>query len=505
MTTAARPRTLRVLLAAGLASVLAITSLGTVDASSHREAPLITEDPVADNTDTYAFVSPANPDNTVLVANYIPLQAPNGGPNFHNFGEDVLYAVNVDNDGDAVADVTFEFDFRTELTNPDTTLYANGQITSLTGEGAAAWNLRQYYDLSVVRDGVRTVLGQDLIVPPNNIGPRTTPDYAALSDAAIATLPVDGGDLQVFAGQKDDPFWVDLGSIFDLGALRPFEGAHLIDQPQTDPVDAVAGKNVHALVIEVPSSYLTQSAEQPVIGVWATASRRQTRTFAGGSSATPIHTGPFRQVSRLGMPLVNEVVIPTGLKDAFNTLSPDQDAATLAGLQTSVSTVGDIPIVTDPELAQLIPFLYPGAYNASSSFSVPAAPRDDLVGVFLTGVPGLNQFSEGFVPAEMLRLNTSIAPSSSDPNAVNRLGVLAEDNTLTGELDGFPNGRRLADDVTDIALRVTAGALVDAAATPPLTDGTLANDLPFLSSFPYLAQPHSGYHTPQSTTTDNNL
>ncbi|CAN5250094.1 DUF4331 domain-containing protein [soil metagenome] len=499
MTTTARPRNLRVLLALGLAALLALTSLGTVDASSHREAPLITEDPTADNTDTYAFVSPSDPANTVLVANYVPLQQPNGGPNFYNFGQDVLYQINVDNTGDAVANVTFEFNFRTELTNPDTTLYANGPITSLTGDGAAAWNLRQFYDLSIVRDGVRTVIGQDLIVPPNNLGPRTTPNYAALSDGAIQTLAVDGGSIEVFAGQKDDPFWVDLGSIFDLGALRGLEAAHLIPQPQTDPVDAVAGKNVHALVLEVPTSFLTAAGDQPVIGVWATASRRQTRTFSGGSSAAPVHTGPFRQVSRLGSPLVNEVVIPTGLKDAFNTLRPDMDAATLAGLQTSVSTEGPIPIVTDPELGQLFRLLYPSIYGDGGSHEAAiATPRDDLVSIFLTGLEGVNQFPGEFVPAEMIRLNTSIPPTSSDPNAVNRLGLLG------GDMDGYPNGRRLYDDTTDISLLAVGGILRDET-IPPLSDGILTNDLPFLSSFPYLAHAHSGYYAPESNPTENNL
>lgn len=495
MTTAARTRMGRVGLAAGLAAALAVTSLGTVDASSHREAPLITEDPVADNTDTYAFVSPSDPDNTVLIANYIPLQGPNGGPNFYNFGDDVLYAINVDNDGDAVADVTFEFDFRTELTNPDTFLYANAPITALEGEGAAGWNLRQYYTLSVVRDGVRTVLGQDLIVPPNNIGPRTTPNYADLSDGAIETV---ANGIQVFAGQKDDPFWVDLGSVFDLGALRGLEAAHVIPNPQTDPVDAVAGKNVHALALEIPTEFLTESADQPVIGVWATAARRQVRTFAGGNSADPVYNGPFRQVSRLGMPLVNEVVIPTGLKDAFNTLQPSQDAGVLAGLQTSVSTEGAIPIVTDPELGQLYRVLYPSVFGDGGSHEAAiATPRDDLVSIFLTGLEGVNAV-EGGVPSEMIRLNTSIAPSTNDPNTVNRLGLLG------GENDGFPNGRRLADDATDIALLAVGGILRDNT-IPPLSDGTLTNDVPFVTSFPYLAQPHSGYYTPETTPTDNNL
>jgi hypothetical protein len=503
MHSAARPRTTRLAVAAGLASLLALTSLGTVDASSHREAPLISMDPVADNTDTYAFVSPSNPDNTVLVANYIPLQQPDGGPNFYNFGDDVLYAINVDNDGDAVADVTYEWSFTTELAIPTTSLYNIGPIDSLDAE---TWNIRQTYTLSAVRDGVRTVLGQDLPVPPNNIGPRSTPNYAALAEAAVVEL--DGG-ITAFAGQRDDPFWVDLGAIFDLGVLRPFEAAHLIDQPQTEARDAVAGKNVHSLVLEVPSELLT-NGDDPVIGVWATASRRQVRTFADGSSAAPVYTGPFRQVSRLGMPLVNEVVIPTGLKDAFNTLMPSQDAAVLAGVGSDdiapdagyqPSTEGDIPIVTDPEIAGLLEILYPSVFGEGGSNPLPPAPRNDLVTVFLTGVPDLNQLNGGeAVPAEYIRLNTSIAPANADLNDDNQLGVIG------GDTQGYPNGRRLGDDTVDISLRVVAGELVNGAeATPDLDDGVLGNDVDFLNTFPYVAHPHSGYYSQQTTPAENNL
>ncbi|MEE8601816.1 DUF4331 domain-containing protein [Euzebya tangerina] len=554
MTTTPRTRSFRALLAAGLAALLAITTLSTVDASSHREAPLIAEDPVADNTDTYAFVSPANPDNTVLIANYIPLQDADAGPNFHNFGDDVLYEINVDNDGDAVADVTFEFDFTTTLTDPNSFLYAFGPITALEGEGAAAWNLRQSYDLSVVQDGVRTVLGQDLVVPPNNLGPRSTPNYAALSDAAIQSIDVDGGTLQAFAGQKDDPFWVDLGSVFDLGTLRPFEGLHLVgnDSPTESAIDSVAGRNTHSIAVEVPSSYLGATEDQPVVGVWATASRRQTRTFSAGNSADPIYTGPYRQVSRLGMPLVNEAVIPLGLKDTFNTLSPSQDAGALAGVTIerasgANSDEGAVPVVTDPELLDLFPVLYPdafdtdgedgpdeGAFTHYSAEAVSAAVGDevgrvDLSAIYLTGVgitaegePCLDSTADdcdnvnqipGGVPAEMIRLNTAVPPSSSNPNDVNRLGVLGGDNGTDflgegAEADGFPNGRRLYDDVTDITLLALAGATVpgvDPATVAPLSDGTLTNDLPFLDTFPYLAQPHSGYYSPQEDPLGNNL
>lgn len=501
MTDTTRPRSFRVLIAAGLAALLALTSLGTVNASSHREAPLIAQDPVADNTDTYAFVSPTNADNTVLVANYIPLQDPDGGPNFYNFGDDVLYQVHVDADGDAVADTTFEWSFTTELGVPTSTLYNIGQIESLDD---ADWNLKQTYTLSAVKDGVRTVLGQDLPVPPNNLGPRSTPDYAGLASEAIVEL--DNG-ITAFAGQRDDPFWVDLGSIFDLGALRPFEAAHILSSPDTDAVDAVAGKNTHSLVLEVPSEYLTEG--DPVIGVWATASRRQVRTFAGGSSASPMYTGPFRQVSRLGMPLVNEVVIPLALKDTFNTLLPSQDASVLAGLGSGdiapdaayqPSTEGDIPLVTDPELAGLFEILYPSVFGPDGSNPVPPAPRADLVQVFLTGVPDVNQLNGGdTTPAEMIRLNTSIPPAGGI-NDGERLGVIGGDNA------GFPNGRRLIDDTVDISLRVVAGELVNGGdATPDLTDGVLTNDVDFLDSFPYVANPHSGYYSTEETPAENNL
>ena len=483
-----RPRTLGlVVLTLGLAAVQVASMLAPSGASSHREAPLITEDPVADNTDTYLFVSPADPDNVVIVANYIPLQDPAGGPNFYNFGNDVLYAMHVDNDGDAVADQTYEFTFTTTLTNPETFLYATGPIESLDDPD---WNIRQTYTVSQVVDGVRTVLGQNLPVPPNNIGARTTPDYAALADEAINDLP---GGITAFAGQREDPFWVDLGSIFDLGALRPFNSLHLIPGVDGPGVDAVAGKNVHSIVLEVPADTLSPSGED-VIGAWATASRRKTRVFAGGSSAAPEHSGPFLQVSRLGNPLVNEVVIPLALKDAFNTLRPDQDAATLAGLEIGGSTEGDIPIVTDPELAELLPVLYPGVFGEGGIADLPPVPRDDLVTIFLTGIPDINQFGGEFQPAEYLRLNTAIPPAGPSILDGERLGMLAD----PPDAAGFPNGRRLIDDVVDIALQAVAGATpltpdFDVAPNNQLSQGVPFNDVPFLDVFPYVAHPFPGY------------
>jgi len=493
--TIARPHTARVLLASGLAAALLLSLLVTADASSHREAPLIAEDPVADNTDVYAFVSPDDPDTVTLISNWIPFENPAGGPNFYNFGEDVLYEINIDNDGDAVDDVKFEFSFTTNIRNPDTFLYATGPIESLDDED---FNLYQTYTVAVVKDGQRRVLGTDLPVPPNNVGPRSTPDYPALAEAAIMELPE---SITVFAGQRDEAFAVDLGSIFDLGGLRPFNEAHLIPLPEADGVNTTDGFNVHSIALKVPTSYLVESEDEPIIGVYSTTYRHKVRVFADNNGAMPMATGPFIQISRLGNPLVNEVVIPLGLKDAFNSLAPRDDVATLS------TEDGSIPLVQDPELAQLLPVLYPGVVE------VPPTPRDDLVAIFLTGIvlpEGTNGCSGdacnlnnnttfgdsgGGQPSEMLRLNTAVPPTGTDPNEQNPLGLLG------GEADGHPNGRRLNDDVVDIALRAVAGATpftpeFDVAPNNQLADGARGNDLPYLTSFPYIPHPHSGYDVP---------
>ena len=479
------PRPSRVLVALGLTGALASTLLVTADAASHREAPLIAEDPVADNTDVYAFVSPDDPTTTTIISNWIPLQNPASGPNFWNFGEDVLYEINVDNDGDAVDDVTFEFAFQTQIRDPNTFLAATGVIESLDDEN---YNLFQTYSVAMVRDGQRTVLADNLVTPPSNIGPVSTPNYEQL--AAQAIYDVDQG-VTVFAGQRDEAFAVDLGSIFDLGQLRPFLGAYQPAMRDAEtPRNATDGFNVHSIAIQVPNDLITESADQPVIGVYSTTYRRQVRVFAGGNGSMPIANGPFVQVSRLGNPLVNEVVIPLGLKDAFNSLQPRDDVATLAGVQAPpLATDGDVPLVTDPILANLIPVLY--------GVEVPEAPRTDIFTIFLTGIPDLNQTvtGDGDQPAEYLRLNTSIAPSTNDPNTQNAMGLLG------GETDGFPNGRRLIDDVVDIELQALAGATpftpeFNVAPNNQLGDGVRGNDKPFLTTFPYIPAPHSGYDDP---------
>jgi Domain of unknown function (DUF4331) len=449
--------------------------------SSHREAPEISKDPVADSTDVYAFVSPDKPDTVTLIANYIPLQLPSGGPNFYEFGDDVLYEIHIDNDGDGRADISYQFRFRTTLRDPDTFLYNTGQITSLTSPN---WNRVQTYDVSVVSGGSFATLGSGLPCPPCNIGPRSTPNYAALAAAAVNSL---GGGITVFAGQRAEEFYVDLGSIFDLGDLRPFQEAHVISTPAAPGVNATNDLNVHSIAIQVPISTVTRPGK-PVIGVWTSASRQRV-TLWDADRGENVNAGPFRQVSRLGNPLFNEVIVPLGKKDLWNSLPPSDDKQ-FAGY------------VTQPELAGLLPVLYPGAFKNLAAAVAAKTPRADLEAILLTGIPAgivsktFTTFT-GPVLADMLRLNTSIPPAKT-PNI---LGVLGND------LAGFPNGRRVIDDVVTIEIRAIAGVtlpLVDKSFTPDkvateVTDFTTdppAIDSPPLSTFPYLGTPYDGYAHP---------
>jgi uncharacterized protein DUF4331 len=436
-------------------------------ASSHREAPVIADDPAADNTDLYAFRSPDRPDTVTLVANYIPLEEPAGGPNFAKFDDSVLYELKVDNDGDADEDVTYQFRFSTTVGNGNTFLYNTGPITSLDDPDL---NVRQTYTVARVT-GRReaTVLGSGIPTPPVNIGPRSTPNYAAIASGAVNDLP---GGIKVFAGQRDDPFFVDLGSVFDLAGLRPFNPFHLIPLGATAGVDGVAGFNTHSIAIQVPISQLVK-IPNTTIGVYASASRQKIEIRR--PDGTNDSSGPWVQVSRLGNPLINEVVIPLGKKDLWNRSEPEDDAQFASSY-------------TDPEVPALVNLLYPALPDA------PTTGRGDLVAVLLTGVNGLN--STGEKKADLLRLNTSIAPSGPVGTG-NRLGVLA------GEFAGYPNGRRLEDDVTDIEVRALAcgygdileGALGLCNLSPNnvLGDGVDANEKPFLTTFPYLASPHQGY------------
>jgi len=450
--------------------------------SSHREAPEISKDPVADSTDVYAFVSPDNPDTVTLIANYIPLESPAGGPNFYEFGDDVLYEIHVDNNGDGRADISYQFRFRTTVRDPDTFLYNTGPIESLS---SANWNRVQTYSVSVNGRS----LGSGLACPPCNIGPLSTPDYPSLAAAAVHSL---GGGISVFAGQRAEAFYVDLGAIFDLGDLRPFEnlhaqyGLHVFSGPAAG-VNATNHLNVHSIAIQVPISAVTIKGH-PTIGIWTTASRQRV-TLWDADRGENVNTGPFRQVSRLGNPLINEVVIGMGDKDRWNSLPPADDKQFAH-------------YVTQPGLAALLPALYPGVFPHLAALVASGKPRADLEAILMTGIPaglipGFTNFT-GSVVADMLRLNTTIAPTAPSKQSIYGL--------VGGDAGGFPNGRRITDDVVAIELRAIAGVvypLIDKTFTPDaaaskLTDGLTPASVsaPALSHFPYLGVPYSGFDNP---------
>ncbi len=482
--------------------------------SSHREAPEISKDPAADNADVYAFVSPDRPDTVTLISNFVPLQDPPGGPNFFEFGDDVLYAIHIDNDGDGRPNISYLFRFSTRLRNPDTFLYNTGQITSLDSSN---WNKRQFYSVTRVEGKDTTaygtastnggghtkhhhhhpklkvrVLGRNLACPPCNIGPRSTPNYAALGQAAVHSL---AGGVNVFAGQRQDGFYVDLGAIFDLADLRPFQNLHLIPSAPAPGVDATSTLNIHSIALQVPISQLTHSGSTPtdssnssaVIGVWSAASRRKVRMIDRANDERA-ESGPWVQVSRLGNPLFNEVVVPLGHKDKWNTLYPVDDKAFAK-------------YVAHPELGKLFPVLYPNVFPNLAGLT---APRADLLAILLTGipsgiVPGFQNYT-GKTMADQLRLNVAIPPTSTP----NRFGLLG------GDAAGFPNGRRPSDDVVAIELRAIAGvtyALVNKSYTPDAAAGaieqwqaaqhaTVPGPGRYQSNFPYLAPPLDGFDTP---------
>ncbi|MBC7912408.1 MAG: DUF4331 domain-containing protein [Pyrinomonadaceae bacterium] len=461
------------------ASVFVNHTAQPATASSHREAPLITADPLADNTDVYAFRSTeAGRDGFVtLIANWIPFQEPSGGPHFYKFDDTVLYEIKVDNTGDGLEDITYQFRFTTQILNPGVILgmaagNENGPITSLTDPD---YNEPQTYTVRRIdrlsgRQG--RLIASGLRTPPNNIGDRTTPNYeASLALPAVYNLPGGG---KVFAGQRDEGFYIDVGGAFDTFNFRSIGS--------TGGVDSLAGFNVNTVAIEIPIQELTRNRTVPasstvpeaVIGVWATASRRTTTIIR--PDGTRSIEGPFIQISRLGNPLVNELVIPTGLKDAFNSLSPTGDAIAA-------------PFVLDPQLAKYL--------QAAFGITIPPAPRNDLVQIFATGIPvnavtgpTYTTFLSDGVPHEYIRLNVAIAPSANP----SRLGLLGLD------FAGFPNGRRVGDDVVDIALRAVAGGTpftppTNVAPNNTLGDGVDRNDVPYLTRFPYLGTPHSGNTT----------
>lgn len=483
----------------GLAGLSLMISMSAVPmlASSHGEAPLISMDRYADNTDTYAFRSvEAGRDGFVtLLANWIPLQEPSAGPQWFRFDDTVLYEIKIDNTGDGLEDIRYQFQFTTQTFNNNTvlghtTVNQDGAITSLND---IDYNMPQTYsvrrvDSSTGRRG--RLLAGGLRTPPANVGPRVTPNYEAnLGQPAVYGLPGGG---KVFAGNRDEYFYIDLG-VFDGINLRTINtgGAGLF---VGNGVDSTQGYNVSTIAIEVPISDLTRNravASGPtdpnaVIGVWATSSRRSTRVInQDGSRGSQ---GDWVQISRLGNPLVNELVIPLGLKDAFNSLSPVNDAVAA-------------PAVLDPEFPKIVRYALGAFYGIN--INIPPAPRNDLVQIFATGIPvnavtgpNYTTFLSDGQPHEYLRLNTAIPITAI--GSQNRLGLLG------GDVAGFPNGRRPFDDVTDIVLRAALGGTpftpaFNISPNNAAGDGVSSNpEGPLLTRFPYLLPPNPG-NTPRTS------
>lgn len=503
---AMRRSTLFIALALAALTMLVVTliSSGSLGASSHREAPLISKDPFADNTDTYVFIPEGRPNRIVLAASWIPFEGPEGGPNYFEWDDRVHYQIHVDNDGDAVADYSYTLSSRVEVQNPNTFLYNTGPLTRLNDQD---WNRRQYVTVIETNEaGDEKTLIDDKLTAPVNIGSKSTPRYVALSDGARYRTSGNGGNIWTFAGQTDDAFWVDL-QVFDLLTLRGQPAPIGYSRGNNDPVDSVSGFNVHSLVIELPIRHLVD--EDPVLGVWATANRATMSVM--DAEADP----EYVQVSRLGMPLVNEVVIPMGLKDTFNSIPPSVDLTVYELLQESVE---------DPEVGNLLCALYgvplPGDTDDDCATEyeagTPRTGRGDIFDIFLTGIVLANEFTiqtaggpvtlpAGFnvnqpanvVPAEMIRINTTISGDLCAPEP-SRLGILG------GDACGFPNGRRLTDDVVEIELLAVAGAAYEVlddrdasfsfnpALIGLLDDNVDGNDVPFRQYFPYFGLAQSG-------------
>jgi len=511
--TSARRRVLAVLAAgATAASSAVLLAPGSSTASSHREAPYTLSDPLADNTDTYAFVSPDDANTVTLLANFNGFQEPSQGPNFYPFDSKARYEIHVDNNGDAKPDLTYRWSFRDidnrgtaeRGENDGTFLYNDGPVTSYDD---ADLKFKQAYTLQTITynaDGSErapVALATDAKVAPSNVGKASTPDYAKLRAEALTGT---SGGGRAFAGPSDDPFYLDL-RIFDLLYGGDFSEVGY---------DGLSGYNVNTVSLQLPKAALVangDASKNPVIGVWSTTSRAKNRVFADNNAApaTSVNedsdattdSGPFVQVSRLGNPLVNEAVVPANLKDFFNRSTPDTDGKFL-------------PKVQDPEVPILIESIYK-IPNPNKLDNAAAKKRNDVVAAFLTGFSkdvfagrtfggagagvldadlnslDLNEVSPNPVPAEYLRLNVNVPPLKPGDKGYSRLGAVG------GDLSGFPNGRRLSDDVVDIALQVLEGVLVRPAgatkdAVAGLGDAVNASDRPLGRTFPYTALPHSG-------------
>src|SRR3954453_23243482 len=448
-------------LMAALVAAALVVAVGV--GSSHREAPLTSLDPTGDDTDVYAFTAKDAPGALTVVANWIPFEDPAGGPNFYRFDDRAHYYINVDNTGDGAYDVRYLFTFHTRVGNRGTFLYALPGVQSITDPKL---NIKQSYDVTRLRYRKgkvvsARVVGHNIPVAPNNVGPKTFPDYNKVANQAIRALP---GGAKVFAGQREDPFFVDLGATFDGINLRNATGN------AGGGKDDLAGYGVHSIVLQVPDADVTRDsrpvsgpkAGNAVIGVWSSTERRRLQVTNANASVSG--GNQWVQVARLGNPLVNEVVIPLGDKDKFNRTQPKDDLRNYG------------KYVVTPHLAAVL--------NQLFNLSIKETGRTDIVTALLTGIPGVTQIdpnAKSPVPADTLKIHLGVAPADKE----NRFGVIGGDSA------GFPNGRRLGDDVVDIELRVIGGYLIGKKL--PLGDGVDRNDVDFLPSFPYVAPLQSGF------------
>lgn len=490
---------------------LALMAPASSFGANHREAPITALDRAADITDWYAFVSYDDPSKVTMILNVDPLLEPGNGPNYFPFDPDIVYAMRIDNNHDAVADITFEFRFQTEIRapglftgfagagsglpaiNPPRLLNGSAApsglvvppaITALDGPGSEGFSLRQNYTVTMITGNTRRQIGGDrrLYAVPTNVGPRTMPNYTSLARQGIYSL---GDGVRVFAGTVDDPFYIDLGGTFDTLNLRGsfpsgIPGVLTFSQDQemrkNFGPDSVAGYNVNSIAIEVPISMLLQGNSQypatdarAVIGTWGTTSRpRMTIRRAPDETGTPAEVTEFRQVQRMGNPLVNEVIIGTGSKDRFSMSQPKDDAQFAS-------------FILDPVLARVLNAAYGG-------LQMPDAPRTDLLLLAQYLPPIAPADTPKGPPADLLRLNTGVPPTPMQ----NRSRLAA----AVGDFGGWPNGRRVSDDVTDIALRAVAGILVGAPFNSfpysQIGDGVNTNDVPYQETFPYVAFATSG-------------
>ena len=449
-------------------------------ASSHREAPITALDRTADVTDWYAFVSYDHPDRVTMILNVDPFLEPSNGPNYFPFDPNVLYEMKIDNNRDGVEDITFQIRFKTEIRQPGVfTGYVGGiagipPITALDGSGSEGLSLRQTYTVTMIRNGIATdvTAGRKLIAVPSNVGPRTMPDYASLFNQGIYDL---GKGIRVFAGTVDDPFFIDLGAAFDSLNFRMGVGGVLSPSVDADDIhnyapDAVAGFNVNSIVLEVPTTMLTLDGKlhgagdkEAVIGTYGSTSRQ--RLTVRRSPNPLMASGAFQQVQREGNSLINELIVGTGSKDRFSMDDPKNDGQFAN-------------YFLDPLLAHIF---------ASIGIPVPSAPRTDLLPLvqYMAPIcPGCGPKDAGPI-ADLLRLNTGIAPTPVAKQK--RLGFLA------GDIAGYPNGRRLIDDVVDISARAVAGILLDPTRFgTPIGDGVQLNTEGYGTTFPYVLPANSG-------------